>query len=67
MLGVPDFLNVGAHPINNVVVVSGGQRRDSATHTHVSILPKLPSYPGWHLTLSRVPCAIQYALVGNPF
>ena len=28
-------------PINNVVMVSGGQPRDSATHTHVSISPKL--------------------------
>ena len=25
--------------INNVVTVSGGQQRDSAVHTHVSILP----------------------------
>ena len=22
--------------------------------------PKLPSHPGYHITLSRVPCAIQY-------
>ena len=28
-------------PINNAVMVSGGQPRDSATHTHVSISPKL--------------------------
>ena len=37
------FLNflfyVGLYPINNVVIVSGGQQRDSATHIHVSILP----------------------------
>ena len=26
-------------PINNVVIVSGEQQRDSATHRHVSILP----------------------------
>ena len=25
--------------INNAVIVSGGQQRDSAIHTHVSILP----------------------------
>ena len=32
-------------PINNVVIVSGGQQRDSAIHIHVSILPQtsLPS------------------------
>ena len=28
---------------------------------------KLPSHPGCHITLSRVPCAIQYVLVGYPF
>ena len=26
-------------PINNVVIVSGGQQRDSAIRTHTSILP----------------------------
>ena len=30
--------------INNAVIVSGEQQRDSATHTHVCILPKLPSH-----------------------
>ena len=29
--------------------------------------PKLPSHPGYHITLSRVPCAIQQVLVGYPF
>ena len=28
--------------INNVVIVSGRQQRDSAIHTHVSILPQTP-------------------------
>ena len=32
----------GAQPINNVVMVSGEQRKDSAIHTHVSILPQTP-------------------------
>ena len=34
--------------INNVVIVSDGQQRDSAIHIHVSILPQtllLPSLP----------------------
>ena len=39
----------------NVVIVSGEQQRDSAKHILVSILPKLPSHPSCHLTLSRVP------------
>ena len=29
--------------------------------------PKFPSHPGCHVTLSRVPCAIQQDLVGYPF
>ena len=40
------FLNflfyIGAYPINNVLVVSGGQQRDSAIKIHVSILPQTP-------------------------
>ena len=43
--------------INSVVIVSDGQHSDSVIHTHVSI--KLPSHPGCHVTLSRVPCAKQ--------
>ena len=43
------FLNfllcIRVWPINNVVIVSGEQQRDSAIHIHISILPKthLPS------------------------
>ena len=33
---------IGVYLINNVVVVSGGQRRDSAIEVHVSILPRTP-------------------------
>ena len=32
-------LFIEVKPINNVVIVSGGQQRDSAMHIHVSILP----------------------------
>jgi len=32
----------GVWSINNVVIVSGGQQRDSAIHIHVSILPQTP-------------------------
>ena len=39
------FLNylfyIGVEPINNAVIVLGGQQRDSAIHTHISILPRL--------------------------
>ena len=33
-------------PINYIVTVLGEQWRDSAVHTHVTILPKLPSHLG---------------------
>ena len=33
---------VGVQPIYNVVLVSGEQRRDSAVHINVSILPQTP-------------------------
>ena len=43
------FLNylfyIGVEPINNVVIVLGGQQRDSAIHIHVSILPRTPLSP----------------------
>ena len=41
------------------MTVSSGQQRDSAIHIHVSFSPKLPSDPDCHMTLSRVPCALQ--------
>ena len=49
---------VWVKPIN-VVIVSGEQQRDSAIHVHASILSQLPSHPDCHLTLSRVPGAVQ--------
>ena len=40
----PQTLNflfcIRVYPVNNVVVVSGEQRRDSAIHIHVSIFPQ---------------------------
>ena len=58
------FLNLlfcmGVQPINNAMIVSGEQWRDSTIHIHVCIVylyvyalsPKLPSPPGCHITLS---------------
>ena len=40
------MFHVGVQPISSVVIVSGGQQRDSAVHTHASILPKTPCHPG---------------------
>ena len=33
---------VGVQLINNIMIVSDKQRRDSAVYTHVSILPQIP-------------------------
>ena len=33
---------VGVQPINNVVIILGGQQMESAIHIHVSILPQTP-------------------------
>ena len=40
--GLNFLLYIGVQPINNVVIVSSEQGRDSATHIHVSILPQTP-------------------------
>ena len=54
-------------PINNVVVVSGEQRRDSAIHIHVSILPQTP-LPS-RLAHNIEPSSMCYTIVfiGYPF
>ena len=36
---------IGVQPINNAVIISGGQQSDSAIHTHVSVLPQTPPPP----------------------
>ena len=33
---------IGVQPVNNIMIVSGGQQRDSAIHTHVSISTQTP-------------------------
>ena len=38
------YFYIGIELINNVVVVSGGQERDSAIHMHISIPSETP-YP----------------------
>ena len=43
------FVCFGVQPINNVVIVSGEQRRDSAANVHVSFLPQTP-----------LPCRLPY-------
>ena len=53
--------------MNNVMIVSGGQQRDSALYIHESILPQTPVPSRLPHKLSRVPCAIQTVLVSYPF
>ena len=47
---------IGVYLINDVVMVSGGQQRGSATHTHEPILPQtpLPSRPPHHIEQSSL-------------
>ena len=41
---------IGVELTNNVVMLSGGQQRDSATHTCTHSPPKVPSHPGCLVT-----------------
>ena len=53
---------------SQAVVVSGGQQRDSAIHIYVCpFSPRLPSRPGCHIALSKVPCALRGALLAIRF
>ena len=38
------FIIIGVETVNNVVIVSDEQQRDSAVHIHVSILPQTPPF-----------------------
>ena len=51
---------IGVYLINDVVMVSGGQQRGSATHTHEPILPQtpLPSRPPHHIEQSSLCCTV---------
>ena len=54
--------------MNNVVIVSDGQQRDSAIHTYIyPFSSNCPSYLGLDTALSRVPCIIWEVLVDYPF
>ena len=48
---------IGVEPINSVVIVSGAQQSDSATHIRVPILPQTP-------LPSRLPHNIEQSSVG---
>ena len=58
---INSLLYTGEQLINSVVPVSGGQQRDSAIYIYMyPFFPKRPSpHPRCHITLTRVPCAIQ--------
>ena len=45
---------VGIWPVNNIVIVSGGQQRDWAIHIHVCILP--------HCSRSYFWCVLEWGL-----
>ena len=60
-------LYIGIQLINNVVIVSDRQQTDSATYIHLLILSPstLYSHLDCHVTLSRIPSAIQWVLSGS--
>lgn len=51
--------------MNNVVIVSGGQPRDSAIHVHGCVLPQTPPPSRLHVRLSRDPHAQQQVLAAS--
>ena len=58
---------IEVYPINNVVIVPGGQQRDSAKHIPVSILPQTPLPSRLPHNIEQSSYAIQQDLVGYPF
>ena len=54
-----NFVSRYSRSTHNVVIISDEHSLYSAIHIHVSILPKPLSHSGCHITLSKVPCAIQ--------
>ena len=49
--------------MNNVIVVQVSSGGTQLYMHRYPFSPELPSHPGCHITLSRVPCAIQYEIV----
>ena len=46
---------IGVYPVNNVVIILGEQRRNSAIHVHASILPQTP-----------LPCRLPHNIEQSP-
>ena len=59
---------IGIQLINNIVIISDRQQTDSAIYIHLFILSPshLDSHLDCHITLSRIPSAIHWVLVGYP-
>ena len=63
----PELATKQQWPINNVVIVSGAWQGTQPYIYMYRFSSELPSLPGYHITLSRVSCFIQYVLVGYLF
>ena len=50
---------VGVYLIDHVVVISVNSEGSQPCIHMYAFSPKPRSYPGWHITLSRVPCEMQ--------
>ena len=54
-------------PVNNVVIVSGGQQSNSAIHIHVSIFPQIPLPSRLPHNIEQSSLCYMVDLVGYPF
>ena len=55
---------------NHLILCHPLQMHNKGLQPYVHMYPfsfKLPSYPGCHITLNRLPCAIQQVFVSYPF
>ena len=50
-----------------MLLVSAAQLSESVTHIHISTLVQILTPIDHYRVLSRVPCAIQYVLIGTYF
>ena len=66
-LSYREVFYIGIQPINNVMIVQVDSKWTPSNISMYPFSPQLPSHPGCHITLSRVPRAIQQVLVDYSF
>ena len=67
-LGLTDLISLKSKELSRVLWYLWTHSKGTQPYIYMyPFSPKLPSHPGCHTTLSRVPCAVQYDLVGDLF